>query len=74
MSFFNQSMGDLTFTQADMAMRSKPLSRVESNYRPWWKVVADNNKKAKVVVIKCNGEVIETRKGKETITAQKVWN
>ena len=35
MGFFNEKMSDITFTQADMSMRSRPLSRAENNVRPW---------------------------------------
>jgi len=54
----NEKMSDLTFTQADMSMRSRPLSRAENNVRPWQQVVHDHNKKPKTVVIKKCGQVV----------------
>jgi len=58
MGFFNEKMSDLTFTQADMSMRSRPLSRAENNVRPWQQVVHDHNKKPKTVVVKKYGQVV----------------
>ena len=58
MGFFNDKMSDLTFTQADMSMRSRPLNRAENNVRPWQQVAHDHNKKLKTVVIKKCGKVI----------------
>jgi len=58
MGFFNEKMSDLTFTQTDMSMRSRPLSRAENNVRPWQQVVHDHNKKPKVLVIKKCGQIV----------------
>ena len=63
MGFFNEKMSDLTFTQADMSMRSRPLSRAESNVRPWQQVVHDHNKKPKRIIIKKCGVTVETLVG-----------
>lgn len=38
-------MTDLSFTQTSREMSSKPLSRAERHYTPWWKTAAKNNKK-----------------------------
>ena len=62
MSYFTD-MADLTDTQASMAMRSKPLSRVECSYRPWSQIVAEHNAKPKRLVIKKNGVTVESYKG-----------
>ena len=63
MGFFNDKMSDLTFTQADMSMRSRPLSRVENNVRPWQQVVHDHNKKPKRIIIKECGVTVKTLVG-----------
>ncbi len=63
MGFFNEKMSDLTFTQADMSMRSRPLSRAENNVRPWQQVVHDHNKKPKRIVIKKCGVTVKTLEG-----------
>jgi len=63
MGFFNEKMSDLTFTQADMSMRSRPLSRVENNVRPWQQVVHDHNKKPKRIIIKERGVTVKTLVG-----------
>ena len=63
MGFFNEKMSDLTFTQADMSMRSRPLSRVENNVRPWQQVVHDHNKKPKRIIIKECGVTVKTLVG-----------
>lgn len=42
-------MTDLSFTQTSRAMSSKPLARVNNEYKPWWKIVAENNKKPYVL-------------------------
>jgi len=60
----NEKMSDLTFTQADMSMRSRPPSRAENNVRPWQQVVHDHNKKLKNVVIKKRGVTVSTYKVK----------
>jgi len=61
--FFNEKMSDLTFTQADMSMRSRPLSRVENKVRPWQQVVHDHNKKPKRIIIKECGVTVKTLMG-----------
>lgn len=63
MGFFNEKMSDLTFTQADMSMRSRPLSRVENKVRPWQQVVHDHNKKPKRIIIKECGVTVKTLMG-----------
>jgi len=63
MGFFNEKMSDLTFTQADMSMRSRPLSRVENKVRPWQQVVHDHNKKPKRIIIKECGVTVKTLVG-----------
>jgi len=63
MGFFNGKMSDLTDTQADMSMRSRPLSRVENNVRPWQQVVHDHNKKPKRIIIKECGVTVKTLVG-----------
>ena len=63
MGFFNEKMSDLTFTQADMSMRSRPLSRVENNVRPWQQDVHDHNKKPKRIIIKECGVTVKTLMG-----------
>ena len=63
MGFFNDKMSDLTFTQADMSMRSRPLNRAENNVRPWQQVVHDHNKKPKRIVIKECGVTVKTLVG-----------
>lgn len=37
-------MTDLSWTQTSRAMSSKPLSRVENTYKPWWVTVSEYNK------------------------------
>jgi len=48
----NRKMSNITSTQADMSMRSRPLSRVENKVRPWQQVVHDHNKKPNVLSLK----------------------
>jgi len=63
MGFFNDKMSDITFTQADMSMRSRPLSRAENTVRPWQQVVHDHNKKPKRIIIKECGVTVKTLVG-----------
>ena len=63
MGFFNDKMSDITFTQADMSMRSRPLSPVENKVRPWQQVVHDHNKKPKRIIIKECGVTVKTLVG-----------
>ena len=37
-------MTDLSFTQTFRAMASKPVSRAERSYKPWWQVASEYNK------------------------------
>jgi len=43
-------MTDLSFTQTFRAMASKPVSRAERSYKPWWVIAAEHNKKPKVLI------------------------
>jgi len=62
-TFEPESMSDLSFTQTTQHMASKPLSRAESKYRPWWEVVSEHNKKKVVITDRVNGEKIRTTTG-----------
>jgi len=59
----NRKMSNITSTQADMSMRSRPLSRVENKVRPWQQVVHDHNKKPKRIIIKECGVTVKTLVG-----------
>lgn len=44
------SMTDLSFTQTSRAMKSSHIDRQQGNYIPWGVIVAEHNRKPKVLI------------------------
>ena len=61
--FEPESMSDLSFTQTTQHMASRPISRAENKYRPWWEVVSDHNKKRVVITDRVCGVKVKTTTG-----------
>lgn len=53
------SMSDLSFTQTSRSMSSKPISRVSNEYKPWWQIVSEHNKKPKQLTLRENGRRVD---------------
>lgn len=64
------NMSDLSFTQTKRSMCSKPLPRPSAQYKSWWRIVAEHNRKPKVLTLRENGvkvKVVESYKKNEAI-------
>lgn len=60
----SEKMSDLTYTQTQKWISSKPISRPVNCNRPWQQVVATHNAKPKVIKLLKNGQLVKTITGK----------